>query len=48
MYYFIVNPDANGGQSGNKWKKLERQLGHLGIEYEAFDRKTRRCKKICC
>lgn len=36
MYYFIVNPDANGGQSGNKWKKLERQLGHLGIEYEAF------------
>ena len=36
MYYFIVNPDAGSGQSGKTWKKLERQLNHLRIEYQAF------------
>ncbi len=36
MYYFIVNPDAGGGRSGKAWKKLERQLNHLRIEYQAF------------
>lgn len=36
MYYFIVNPNACGGQSCRIWKKLERQLTHLGVEYELF------------
>lgn len=36
MYYFIVNPNASGGRSNRIWKRMERQLNHLAIPYEAF------------
>ena len=36
MYYFIVNPHANGGGSGRIWKKVERLLRNWGAAYEAF------------
>ncbi len=36
MYYFIVNPNASSGRCGKIWKKLERQLTHLGMEYQGF------------
>lgn len=36
MYYFIVNPNANGGRSNKIWKRMERQLNHLAVPYEAF------------
>ncbi len=35
MYYFIVNPSANGGHGEKVWRKLERRLQYLGIEYKA-------------
>ena len=36
MYYFIVNPSANGGHGEKVWRKLERRLLYLGIEYKAL------------
>lgn len=36
MYYFIVNPNASGGRCSKIWKKLEKQLTHLGVEYKAL------------
>ncbi|MCI9148040.1 MAG: diacylglycerol kinase family lipid kinase [Hungatella sp.] len=36
MYYFIVNPNASGGRSNKIWKRIERQLNHLEISYQAF------------
>lgn len=36
MYYFIVNPNARGGRGGSIWKKLDKQLHHTGIAYEAY------------
>lgn len=36
MYYFIVNPNADGGRSNKIWKRLERQLNHLEVPYEVF------------
>ncbi|MCI8662293.1 MAG: diacylglycerol kinase family lipid kinase [Hungatella sp.] len=36
MYYFIVNPNAKGGGCRKIWMRLERQLTHLGVDYEAF------------
>lgn len=35
MYYFIVNPNARNGQGNKIWKRLEKQLQHLGVNYEA-------------
>ncbi len=36
MYNFIVNPNAKGGQGEKLWRRLEKRLAYLGIEYEAF------------
>lgn len=36
MYYFIVNPNARSGRGSKIWNKLERQLNHTGVEYEAY------------
>ena len=37
MYYsFIVNPNASGKRGEKIWRKLEKQLKHLGVQYEAF------------
>lgn len=36
MYYFIVNPNARSGRGHKIWKKLERQLQHMGVSYEAY------------
>lgn len=36
MYHFIVNPNARGGRGAKIWRRLEKQLIHQGIEYEAF------------
>lgn len=35
MYYFIVNPNAHGGQGRRIWRKLERRLERSGISYDA-------------
>lgn len=36
MYHFIVNPNSRGGRGEKIWRRLEKQLIHQGIEYEAF------------
>ena len=36
MYSFIVNPNASGGRGERIWRRLEKQLKHLGVPYEAF------------
>lgn len=36
MYYFIVNPNAGGGNGGRVWKLLAERLKKLGVEYEAY------------
>lgn len=36
MYYFIVNPNSRSGRGSNIWKKLEKRLNRLGVEYEAY------------
>ena len=30
MYSFIVNPNASGGRGERIWRRLEKQLKHLG------------------
>lgn len=36
MYSFIVNPNAKGGQGAKIWRRLEKQLAYLKIEYQVF------------
>lgn len=36
MYSFIVNPNAGGGQGERIWRRLERRLAYLKIEYQVF------------
>ncbi len=36
MYYFIVNPNAGSGRGSKVWKKVEKQLNHQGVEYQAL------------
>lgn len=35
MYYFIVNPHSGSGKGRKIWRRLEKQLKHAGVEYEA-------------
>lgn len=47
MYYFIVNPMARCGRGYRIWKKLEKRLMELGIDYEArMTQKTGDAKAI--
>ena len=36
MYSFIVNPNARGGQGERIWRRLEKRLAYLKIEYQVF------------
>lgn len=36
MYYFIVNPYSKSGRGSMIWKRLEKQLDGMGIEYKAY------------
>lgn len=36
MYYFIVNPHSGSGKGRKIWRRLEKQLNHAGVEYEAY------------
>lgn len=36
MYYFIVNPNSHSGDGIKIWKKLEKQLDHDSVDYEAY------------
>ena len=36
MYSFIVNPNASGGRGERIWRRLEKQLKHLGVPYESY------------
>jgi len=36
MYYFIVNPNASRGLGEKIWRKLEKQLQRLGVEYRVM------------
>ena len=49
MYSFIVNPNASGGRGERIWRRLEKQLKHLGVPYEAFvTEKTGDARRLAC
>ena len=49
MYSFIVNPNASGGRGERIWRRLEKQLKHLGVSYEAFvTEKTGDARSLAC
>ena len=48
-YSFIVNPNASGGRGERIWRRLEKQLKHLGVPYEAFvTEKTGDARRLAC
>ncbi len=36
MYHFIINPNASGGRGRRVWRRVEKELRRLKVEYEAF------------